>query len=146
MNKTAKYLLWFLVFDAVVAGAYFGYRAISRGGAPDVEEFPWVTIDEYFEPRNDEERFIKTDAENRAALPVYIRDYGANEKILKRFVGKHFARPSANVVSMFFKGLDGWMLVDIKYKAGNEREVVRTVLYVFQNKQWIVGDTGSLLK
>jgi hypothetical protein len=47
---------------------------------------------------------------------------------------------------MFFKGLDDWMIVDIKYKTETEHEVQRTMLYIFENKQWKVGDTGSLLK
>jgi hypothetical protein len=147
MSKTVKVLVYFLVFDAVVAGAYFGYKALAGGGGGgDLEAVPWVTVDASYQPRNDVEAFIKTDAENREALPVEIRNYGANEKVLKRFKGKQLARPSASVLEMFFKGLDDWMIVAIKYKAEKEREVVRTVLYVFQNKQWKVGDSGSLLQ
>jgi hypothetical protein len=146
MSKTVKYIVAFLIFDAVVIGAYFGYRVLSRGGKVDLGAVPWVTVDEAFEPRNEVEAFIKTDAENRGALPVFIRNHGDEEKILKRFKGRELARPSASVLAMFFKGLDDWMLVDIKYKAENDRDVIRTVLYVFANKQWKVGDTGSLIQ
>jgi hypothetical protein len=146
MNKILKYVVLFLVFDAVVIGAYFGYRALRGSPGASPEEFPWVTIDELYQPQNDVEAFIKTDAENRGAFPVMIRNYGDDPGVLKLFKGKQFARPSPNVIGMFYKGLADWMLVDIKYKAEPEREVVRTVLYIYQDKQWRVGDSGSLLR
>jgi len=146
MSKTVRFLVYFLIFDAVVVGAYFGYRALSGGRGEDLEDIPWVTIDESYQPQNEVEAFIKTDAENRGALPVYIRNYGSDEKVLKRFKGRELARPTENVLNLFFRGLADWMIVEIKYKAENDREVLRTVLYVFQNKLWRVGDTGELLR
>ena len=145
MSKNKKALIAFLVFDVIVVAAFLGYRALQTKGDPR-DPYAWVAIDESYVPKNDVETFIKTDAETRDALPVFIRNYGADQKILKRFKGKQFARPSVNVLNMFFKGLDDWMIVDIKYKTETEREVVRTVLYIFQNKQWKVGDTGSFLE
>jgi len=146
MSKTARLVVYFLAFDAVVAGAYFGYRALSSGGPGfRLGDVPWVTVDEAYQPANDVETFIKTDAENRGALPVYIRNFGADERVLKRFKGRELAKPTENVLNLFFKGMADWMIVDIKYKAENDRDVVRTVLYVLQNKQWRVGDSGSLL-
>jgi hypothetical protein len=145
MNKTIKYLLYFLAFDAVVVGGYLGVKALRGGGgtAPAVD---WVTIDESYVPKNAVEEFIKSDAEVRGGLPVQIRGYGRDKKILARFKGKQFAQPSENVLSLFFKGLDDWMVVDIKYKNENERDVQRTILYILAGGRWTVGDTGTLLK
>ncbi|MBM3293973.1 MAG: hypothetical protein FJY82_05545 [Candidatus Aminicenantes bacterium] len=145
MNKAIKYLVFFLIFDAVVIGAYFGYRALRGGGGPGLAGVPWVTVDEDFEPRNEVEAFIKADAENRGALPVQIRNFGSDKKALKRFKGRELARPTENILNLFFKGLADWMIVEIKIKTGGEIEAVRTVLYVLQNTQWKVGDSGSLL-
>jgi hypothetical protein len=145
MNKTVKYLLYFLAFDVVVIGGYFGFKALTGGGGalPAVD---WVTIDESYAPKNAVEEFIKSDAEVRGGLPVQIRAYGRDPKVLARFKGTKFAQPSENVLSLFYKGLDDWMIMDIKYKTGNERDVQRTILYIFAGKQWTVGDTGTLMK
>jgi hypothetical protein len=143
MSKVGKVLLVFLLIDALGVGAYFLIKSKSGGAAGD---YPWTVIDESTVARNAVEEFIKTDAANRAALPVSIRSYGRDAKILKRFKGRQFAQPTENVLSMFFKGLDDWMLVDIKIKGKNELEAVRTVLYIFANRQWTVGDSGTLMK
>jgi hypothetical protein len=146
MSRTVRYLMYFLIFDAVVIGAYLGLKALRGGGSSALDAYSWVTIDENYQPKNDVESFIKNDAEVRGALPVFIKNYGHDAKALKRFKGKQFAEPSEHVLSLFFKGLDDWMLVEIKYQTGAEREVVRAVLYVFSEKQWKVGDTGTVLK
>jgi hypothetical protein len=145
VSKSVKYLLYFLAFDALVAAAWFGLKAL-KGGAGGAAAVDWVTIDESYAPKNAVEEFIKNDAEVRGALPVEIRNYGRDKKVLGRFKGRQFAQPTENVLNMFFKGLDDWMVVDIKYKNDKERDVQRTVLYIFAAKQWTVGDTGSLMK
>jgi len=146
MNKTVKYLVYFLLFDIVVVGGYFVYKALKGGSGRDLSAFEWVTVDAAYAPRDAVEEFIKNDAQARNALPVYIKNYGHDPKILAKFKGKQFAKPNPTVLGMFFKGLDDWMIVDIKYKTETEREVQRTMLYIFEAKQWKVGDTGSLLK
>jgi hypothetical protein len=146
MSKAARYLVYFLIFDAVIAGAYFLLKSSGRGGRSSAAEYPWVTIDAAYVPKNAVEEFIKSDAEVRGALPVEIRNYGRDAKILAMFKGRQFAKPKENVLAMFFKSLDDWMLVDLRYKTENEREALRTVLYIFAEKQWRVGDTGILLK
>ena len=146
MNKTVKFLIYFLIFDAVVGGGYFAYRALKGGGGMDLAAVDWVTIDEAYAPKDAVEEFIKNDAQMRDALPVFIKNYGHDPKVLAKFKGKQFARPSAAVLGMYFKGLDDWKIVDIKYKTETEREALRTMLYVFENKLWKVGDTGALLK
>ena len=145
MNKNLKWLIIFLVFDAVVIGGYFAYRAL-RPKTVDVQAaYAWVTIDEAYAPKNDVENFIKTDAGNRGALPVHIRNYGHDPKILGLFKGRKYAKPGPKTLEMLNQGLDDWMLVDIRYQTENEREVVRTVLYLFIKGAWIVGDTGILV-
>ena len=144
MNKTVKIIVIFLLVDALAVGGYFLYKAI-RGGKGEKADLAWVTIDENFRPSDAVEEFIQNDARNRKALPVYLRSYGHDARVLKRFRGRQFAQPTENVLSLFFKGMDDWMIVDIKYKTENEREVIRTMLYIFVDKQWRVGDSGTLM-
>jgi hypothetical protein len=146
MNKTVRYLIYFLIFGALVVAGYFGYKALKGSVESAASSYHWVTIDENYAPQNAVEEFIKNDAAVRGAFPVEIKNYGHNAKILKKFKSRQFAMPSENVLNMFFKNLDDWMLVDIKYKNKKNQEVQRTVLYIFANKQWTVGDSGSLLK
>jgi hypothetical protein len=145
MTKTAKIIIIFLLIDAAAVGGYFLSRALKGGGRAGAE-IPWTTIDEAYRPANAIEDFIKTDAANRGSLPVFIRAYGREAKVLRRFKGKQFAQPSEQVLALFFRGMDDWMIVDIKYKVENQREVVRTMLYVFAGGQWKVGDTGTLVE
>jgi len=146
MSKTVKYLVYFLLFDIVVIGGYFVFKALKGGGGSTLSGYDWITVDAAYAPKDAVEEFIKNDAQVRNALPVYIKNYGHDSKVLAKFKGKQFAKPNPNVLGMFFKGLDDWMIVDIKYKTETEREVQRTMLYIFENKQWKVGDTGTLLK
>jgi hypothetical protein len=146
MGKASKYLILFLIFDAVIVAGYFGLKAIKGGRVSVLDAYDWVTIDEAYVPKNEVEAFIKTDAENRGALPVYIKKYGANTKVLGLFKGKQYAQPSLNTLKMLNRGLDDWMIVEIKYQTEAEREVIRTLLYLFVQKQWKVGDTGTLIR
>ncbi|MBN1939380.1 MAG: hypothetical protein JW843_07330 [Candidatus Aminicenantes bacterium] len=145
MRKIPKWLVIFLAFDAVVIGGYFGYKALRPGGSDAAEAYAWVIIDQSYVPKNDVEAFIKTDADNRGALPVQIRNYGSDPKILGRFKGRKYAKPSEKTLEMLNQGLDDWMIVDIRYKAENDRDVIRTMLYLFVKGAWIVGDTGELV-
>ncbi|MCX6561555.1 MAG: hypothetical protein NTZ26_13705 [Candidatus Aminicenantes bacterium] len=145
MSKAAKIIIIFLLIDAVAIGGFFLGRSLKKGGRAGLE-IPWTTIDEAYRPANAVEEFIKTDAANRGSLPVFIRAYGRDAKVLRKFKGKKFAQPSEQVLALFFKGLDEWMIVDIKYMAENQREVLRTLLYVLDGGQWKVGDTGILVE
>ena len=131
---------------AIAAFVVLAALAAARCGGGKSEAVPWVTIDESYAPKNAVEEFIKNDAEVRGALPVEIRNYGRDKAVLARFKGRQFAQPTENVLAMFFKGLDGWMVVDIKYKNESERDVQRTMLYVLAAGRWTVGDSGTLLK
>jgi hypothetical protein len=144
MNRTIRYLLLFLLFDVLVVGGYFLVKSMGKGS--DAGEAPWTIVDEAYAPRGAVEEFIKSDAEKQGALPVQIRNYGRDAKALGRFRGKQFARPTENVLALFFKALDDWTVVDIRYKTETEREVTRTRLYVLDGGQWKVGDTGTLQK
>lgn len=145
MSKKTKLLVLFLVFDIVAVAAFFAYRALRSKGGDSPDAAAWVMMDESYIPKNDVETYIKTDAENRGALPLYIRNYGSDKRALSRFKGRQYAGPSPNALEMLNQGLDDWMLVDIKYKAENEREVVRTVLYLSLRGVWKVGDSGTLV-
>ena len=147
MNKTQKILVIFLAFDAVIAGFYFGIKAISSSSGKSLTSAnEWKTMDEYYQPMDYVEQFIKDDASQKGIFPVQIRNYGRNSDVLKRFKGKNFARSAESSLNLAFPGLDDWTIIDVKYKNEKEREVVRTILYVSINNQWRVGDSGSLMK
>ena len=61
------------------------------------------------------------------------------------FKGKRYAKPGQKTLEMLNQGMDGWMLVDIRYQSEGEREVIRTVLYLSIKGVWVVGDTGTLI-
>ena len=147
MRKTAKILLIFLAFDVVIAGFYFGIKAISSSsGKSPTEAYEWKTMDEYYQPVDYVEQFIKDDASQKGIFPVQIRNYGRNGDVLKRFKGKNFARSSESSLNLAFPGLDDWTLIGVKYKNEKKMEVARTILYVSIKNQWRVGDSGSLMK
>ncbi len=146
MNKTAKIIGIFLVVDLVILGAYFGIKSAMNPSKAPMDAYEWKTVDENYQPADYVEQFIKDDAAAKGIFPVEIRNYGKNADVLKRFVGKNFARSSVSSVDMAFPGLDDWTLVDIRYKNEKQQEIARTVLYVSIKNQWRVGDSGTLSK
>ena len=147
MSKTQKALVMFLAFDAVIAGFYFGIKAISSSsGKALTSANDWRMMDESYQPVDYVEQFIKDDASEKGIFPVQIRNYGRNSDVLKRFKGKNFARSSESSLNLAFPGLDDWTIIDIKYKNEKEMEVARTILYISIKNQWRVGDSGSLMK
>jgi len=147
MNKILKIIIYFLIFDIIVIAGYFAYKTILRGkSSSKPEDFEWVAIDENYAPQNYIEEFIKNDAAQKGIFPVYIRSYGRDAGVLKRFLGTNFARPTEAQLNMMYKGLEDWMLLDLKYEDEKDREVQRTLLYVQFKGAWQVGDSGKLLK
>ncbi|HYA49007.1 MAG TPA: hypothetical protein VEG35_04840 [Burkholderiales bacterium] len=146
MNKVLKVVLIFLAIDAVAVGLYFGIKALGGKSASPQDEYAWVTVDESYQPRNAVEEFIKADAAEKGLFPVYLKDYGRNAGVLKRFRGTNVAKANEAVLDMAFRGLQDWMLVDLKYKNEKERDVERTMLYIQVGGQWKVGDSGRLMK
>ncbi len=146
MNKTLKILVIFLAVDAIALGAYFGLRAMSGGRAKPQDGYAWVMLDESYAPANSIEQYIKDDAAAKGLLPVYLRNYGRNVSVLKRFQGGNFAGANEAVLEMAYRGLQDWMLVDLKYKDEKERDIERTLLYIELGGQWKVADSGRLRK
>ncbi|MEN6310934.1 MAG: hypothetical protein ABFD80_05295 [Acidobacteriota bacterium] len=146
MNKTLKILVIFLAVDAIALGAYFGLRAMSGGRAKPQDGYAWVMLDENYAPANSIEQYIKDDAAAKGLLPVYLRNYGRNVSVLKRFQGGNFAGANEAVLEMAYRGLQDWMLVDLKYKDEKERDIERTLLYIELGGQWKVADSGRLRK
>jgi hypothetical protein len=142
MRRVFIYIFFaFVIIDALLLGGLTGCKKGSRS-----EDYPWVTIDENYQPQNYIEEFIKNDSEQKGIFPVYIKNYDKDKSILRQFRGSNFARPNESALKMSFEGLEDWMLVDIKYKNEKEQEILRTVLYVKIEENWRVGDSGSLLK
>ncbi len=146
MNRAVKIVVIFLAMDAVAVGLYFGYKALSAKGPGPEDEYAWVTVDENYQPRNSVEEFIKADAAQQGLLPAYLKDYGRNAKILKKFRGTKLAGANEAVLNVTFPGVQDWKLVDLRSKTDKEREVQRTMLYVQVAGQWKVGDSGRLMK
>jgi hypothetical protein len=146
MNKVLRVVVIFLVVDAVIAAAYFGYRALSGNRPSPQDEYPWVTVDENYRPANAVEEFVKADARQKGLLPVQLRNFGRNTAVLKKFRGSRFAGANEAVLEMAYRGLQDWMIIDLRYKDEKQREINRTMLYVQMAGQWTVGDSGRLMK
>ncbi|MGZ4887242.1 MAG: hypothetical protein ACXVI6_07350 [Candidatus Aminicenantales bacterium] len=146
MNRILKIVIIFLVMDALAAAVYFGVKALNTKGPNPQDEYVWMAVDETYQPRNSVEQFIKTDAEQKKMLPVYLKNYGRNAAVLKKFRGTAFAGANEAVLDMAYRGLQDWMLVDLKYKDEKERDIQRTMLYVEIGGQWKVADSGRLMK
>ena len=108
--------------------------------------YEWVTIDEFYIPEDYVEEFIKNDSAERGLLPIQIKNYGNNTAVLRKFKGRNFAGPTEAQVKMMYNGLGEWKLIDLKYKTKEEKEIQRTILYVYVNGDWKVGDSGVLTK
>lgn len=133
-----------LALVALAAGFLAGLASCKRGARP--EDFEWTAIDESYTPKSYVEEFIKNDAEQKGIFPVYIRNYGKDPAVLRLFRGTNFARPTEAALNLAFRGLDDWMLVDLKYRNEKNQEILRAVLYVEVNGSWRVGDSGALMK
>ncbi len=146
MNKAAKIIVYFLVFDAIVLGFYFGIKALTKGpGKSPMDEYEWKMVDASYEPSDFVEQFIKEDAAQKDIFPVEIRNFKQNDDVFERFQGKNFARSSAKSLDLAYPGLDDWALVEIRYKNEKEQVIDRVVLYVSIRGQWRVGDSGTLM-
>ena len=149
MSQTVRRAVAFPVLSIIaLAGAFsFGSLACkSSGSGGGAEKYAWVTIDESYQTTDPVEAFIKNDSAARNMLPVSVRNYGNDPDVLKRFKGSRFAGPNAGVLKMFYKGLQDWKLIDLKYKNDKKRDVERTVLYVEDGGAWTVADSGTLMK
>jgi hypothetical protein len=145
MSKAVRILLIFLAVDAVVAGLYFGAKALRSGGAKDLPDGPdWVIMDASYQPATELEQVIKTDYEARELLPLQFRNFGRSAAVLKRFRGAKLVGAGVSVLEMTFKGLEDWSIVEIWIKGEEGREVRRTILYVLTANAWKVGDSGRL--
>ena len=131
---------------AWAAASLVSLAASCSGGRSPAADYPWLTIDASYAPKNAVEEFLKADATAKGLLPFFIKNYDHNAAVLKKFRGKDFAGPTQSVLEMSFKGLDDWMLVDLRYTNEKERDVQRTILYIESAGQWRVGDSGRLMK
>jgi len=148
MKKFIKILNILLIIGSVAIGALaiIGLTACKGKGSVS-SGYDWVTIDKNYNPQNTIEEFLRDDAAAKGYLPVYIKNYGKNKKILRQFKGKRFAQTNnETVLEMQFKGMEDWMIIDLKYKNEKEQEVKRTLLYINVRGKWMLGDSGTLLE
>jgi hypothetical protein len=145
MNKLVKILLIFLIVDVVAIGGYFGYKALAgKGETSPSAAYAWTRIDEYYYPKDYIEEFIKSDAEERGSLPLFLKNYGKDTKVLKKFRGKNFAGAGESQLKLKYRNLEDWQLIELKFNAESGRETQRAVLYIQENGQWKVGDSGTI--
>ena len=146
MSKPIRILIVFLLVDAVVAGVYFGVKAMkSRSVQDSTKGYEWTTLDSYYQPASELEQFIKTDYEEKGILPIQFRNYGRNAAVLKKFRGSKLVGASVSVLEMTFKDQEDWAIVDLWIRGEDNRDIRRTVLYVLSGNEWKVGDSGRLV-
>ena len=96
MSKALRGLVLFLVFDAVVVGAYFGIKALRSGRDSDpTAGAVWVTMDAYYQPSSELEQVIKTDYEVKELLPLQFRNFGRSASVLKSSAGRSWPGPAS---------------------------------------------------
>jgi len=135
-----------LVCAALIVSVFACKKNPSGKVNADSSAYEWVTIDEFYIPEDFVEEFIKNDSAERGRLPVQIKNYGNNTSVLRKFKGRNFAGPTEAQVKMMYNGLGEWKLVDLKYKNKENKDIQRTILYVYVNGEWMVGDGGELIK
>ena len=136
-----------IALAVILVGGYYISNVFLGKPSPSAEyEYEWTTMDEYYTPKDMVEEYILSDAEARDNLPVSIINYGDDKSVLRRFRGSRFAGPTEAQLKMMFKGMEEWKLIDIKYQDDKEREIKRTVLYIYMDGDWSVGDGGQLAK
>jgi hypothetical protein len=148
MKKFIKILNILLIIGAIaIGGLTIGGQIACKGKGSVSSGYDWVTIDKSYNPQNTIEEFLRDDAAAKGYFPVYIKNYGKNKKILRQFKGKRFAQTNnETVLEMQFKGMEDWMIIDLKYKNEKEQEVKRTLLYINVRGKWMLGDSGTLLE
>jgi len=145
MSKALRILIYFLLFDALVVGLYFGIRALGSGrGAGPTEGVEWANMDASYQATTELEEFIKTDYEEKGLLPLQFRNFGRRAAVLKKFRGSKLAGGGVSVLEMTFKGLEDWAIVEVWFKGEEGREIRRTVLYILTENAWKAGDSGRL--
>jgi uncharacterized protein YneF (UPF0154 family) len=145
MSKAIKVIIIIILIDVVLIGGYFGLKLLSsKKSQSDTKEYEWVRVDEYYLPKDYIEEYILKDSQAKELLPVFIKNYGRDKKVLNRFYGKNFVSPSEAQIKLQYRSLEDWQLIDLKYTDENEREIKRTILYVQENGSWKVGDFGVL--
>jgi len=146
MKKVKCISLVSLICAALILCVFACKKNPSDEVNADSSAYEWVTIDEFYVPEDYVEEFIKNDSAERGHLPVQIKNYGNNTTVLRKFKGRNFAGPTEAQIKMMYNGLGEWKLVDLKYKNKEKKDIQRTILYVYVNGDWMVGDGGELIK
>jgi len=142
-----KIIVIIIIVDLIVFGGYLSYKLFFSGNSEETEELiDWVMIDENYSPKDYIEEYIKNDSAAQGLLPVYIKNYGDNKKVLKKFKGAKLAGPNEFNMKMVFPDMEEWKLLELKYTDNKDREIQRTILYIYQNGEWTVGDIGDIIK
>ncbi len=144
MNKIVKIILIILIIDVVLVMGYFGYKAISKGGSSKTSSYQWIEMTENYTPKDHIEEFIMQEAIRQDLFPIYIKNYGRDFNILKKFTGKKLYKPSRTELEFVFPEIKDWHLIELKYDVKDRnREFRRTVLYIQEAGEWKVGDAGG---
>jgi len=145
MSKTIKIIIIILVVDLVIVGGYLGYKLLSsKNEASAKVVYEWIQVDEYYTPKDYIEEYIMKDSESQGLLPIFMKNYGRDKKMLKKFRGRNFAGPREGQLKFKYRGMQDWQLMELKFTKEREREIKRAILYIQENGEWKVGDSGTI--
>ncbi|NIO22582.1 MAG: hypothetical protein GTN38_00960 [Candidatus Aenigmarchaeota archaeon] len=102
----------------------------------------WVRIDEDYKAKHPIEKCIKKDASKENDLPIFIKNYGKNPDVLRKFVGSAYSQPTEERINSEYSD---WVIMDLKFTNKRGKEIYRRVLYVKTNEGWAVADFGPPL-
>jgi len=149
-GASMKKVQYFSILSFICAVFFLSFFACKKNTSDEVKlessAYEWVTVDEFYIPEDFVEEFLKNDSAEKGRLPIQIKNYGNNTVVLRKFKGKNFAGPTEAQVKMMYNGLGEWKLIDLKYQNKDKQDIQRTILYVYVNGDWIVGDSGELTK
>ncbi len=144
MNKIVKVILIILIIDIIIVAGYFAYKALLRESSSEPNSYEWVEMTESYSPRDHIENFIMQEAVKQDLFPVYLKNYGRDRKVLKKFSGRKLYKPSLTELEFVFPEMTDWHLIELKYNVKKtDREFRRTVLYIKEGEEWKVGDAGG---
>jgi hypothetical protein len=100
----------------------------------------WTKIDQDYKAKHPVEKYIKEGAESRNEFPVFIKNYGKDPSMLKKFEGSYFTYPTEEMVNSKYG--EEWIIMDIKYKRKDGKEIYRRFLCAKSKNGWFPADFG----
>lgn len=129
MRKSVKILIIFFVILAIAIGGYLGFHKIFSNKQQTSSEYgKWIKIDRNYKPGDGVESVVKQYAQEENIYPFLIRKI-KDPSLFGQFKG--FL--ASGLTEEDIKESDyyqDWVIVDLKYKDENGKEVYRRALFV----------------